>query len=163
MPISPIAPDPITRFYAVGVTRIIFCATLIDPSAPTSVELSAGTDLTPDWADWSGWSVSTEFIDMPGLQDRFVSQLPGRISAEASSISFYADSGGADLRELMPRDSHGYVVIADGGITTPNVADIFEVQVAAVSKLRSADDAAKIKFDYAILSEPNEDVVLPVV
>jgi hypothetical protein len=160
MPLTPVQPASITRFYAVGITQILFCLTISDPAVPTFAELNAGTELTRDWADWSGWAVKTEFIDMPGLQDRFVSQLPGRITAEASSITFYEDKLAADLRDLMPRDTHGYILIADGGFASAR-ADVYEVQVAAVTHLRSADEAAKIKFDYAILSEPSENVDLP--
>lgn len=160
MPITPVQPASITRFYSVGVTQILFCASISSPSAPTFSELDSGTELTRDWADWSGWSVKTDFIDMPGLKDRFVAQLPGRISAEASSITFYEDQLSADLRTLMPRDTLGYIVIADGGLASAK-GDVFPVQVASVTHMRSADDAAKIKFDYAILSIPQENVTLP--
>lgn len=160
MPITPNTPAAITRYYAVGVTQILFVATISNTAAPTFAELDAGTELTRDWADWSGWSVKTDFIDMPGLQNRFVSQLPGRITAEASSITFYEDKFQLDLRTLMPRDTLGYIVIADGGLASA-IGDVFHVQVASVTKMRSADDAGKIKFDYAILAEPEEDVTLP--
>lgn len=160
MPITPAQPAAITRYYAVGVTQILFLATISSPAAPTFIELNAGTELTRDWADWAGWSVKTDFIDMPGLKDRFVSQLPGRISAEASSITFYEDKLSVDFRALMPRDTKGFIVIADGGLTSGK-GDVYEVQIAAVTHMRSADDAAKIKFDYAILSEPKENVTLP--
>ncbi len=160
MPITPNQPAAITRFFMPGETQILFCATISNTAAPTFAELDAGTELTRDWADWSGWTVSTAFIKMPGLQNRFVSQLPGRIEAEDSSITFYEDKSQLDIRTLMPRDTLGYIVIADGGLDTAK-GDVFKIQVATVTKVRDAEDAAKIRFDYAILEQPTEDVTLP--
>ncbi len=160
MPITPNTPAAITRFYAVGITDVLFCTTIANPDAPTFAELDAGTDLSRDLSDWSGWTVATAFIDTPALKERFVGQLPGRITAEASSISFYEDRLQVDLRALMPRDALGYIVIADGGLASA-VGDVFKVQVASVAKMRSMDNAAQLKIDYAILTEPSEDVVLP--
>lgn len=160
MPITPNVPASITRFFMPSVTQVLFCATISSTAAPTFAELDAGYELTRDWADWSGWTVTTNFIKMPGLQNRFVAQLPGRIEAEDSSITFYEDKSQVDLRTLMPRDTLGYIVIADGGLASAK-GDIFRVQVATVTKLRDAEDAAKIRVDYAILEQPAEDVTLP--
>jgi hypothetical protein len=160
MPITPNVPAAITRYYAVGVTEVLFCATIANTAAPTFAELDAGTDISDEVADWSGWSVSTNFIDTPTLGTRFTAQLPGRISAESSSITVYADRLSVDLRDLMPRDTTGYIVIADGGLAS-GVGDVFKVQVASVTKLRSLDAAGQLRFDYAILAEPAEDVTLP--
>jgi len=160
MPITPNSPAAITRFYAVGVTDVLWCPSIADTGAPTFAELDAGTDLGQELADWSGWTVSTNMIDTPALKERFVGQLPGRITAESSSITFYADKLGADLRDLMPRDTLGYIVIADGGLASA-VGDVFRVQVSAVAKVRSMDNAAQLRFDFAILAQPAEDVTLP--
>lgn len=160
MAITPNIPAPITRFYAVGITDVIFCATIANQAAPTFAELDGGTDLSRELADWSGWSVATAFIDTPTLKTRFVGQLPGKITAQASSISVYEDKLQSDLRSLMPRDTTGYIVIADGGLATA-IGDVFHVQVASVEKLRTMDKAAELKFSFAILSEPSESVTLP--
>lgn len=160
MPITPNLPATITRFYAVGVTDVLFCPSIANAAAPTFAELDAGTDLSYELSDWSGWTVATAFIDTPTLKSRFVGQLPGKVTAEASSISFYEDRLQVDLRSLMPRDAAGFVVIADGGLASA-VGDVFPVKVASVAKMRSMDNAAQLKFSFAILSEPSENVVLP--
>lgn len=160
MAITPNVPASITRYFMPGTTQILFCASVSNTSAPTFTELDNGYELTRDWADWSGWTVSTNFIKMPGLQNRFVAQLPGRIEAADSSITFYEDKVQVDVRTLMPRDTIGYIVIADGGLASAK-GDIFKIQVATVTKLRDAEDAGKIRIDYAILEQPAEDVALP--
>ena len=160
MAITPVSPAAITRYYQVGVTQLLFCASIANTAAPTFSELDNGTSLERDLADWSGWTVSSNMIDTPDLATRFTSKLPGRISAEDSSLTFYEDKLQVDLRTLMPRDASGFIVIANGGLASAK-GDVFKVTIASVGKMRSMDNAALIKFDYAILQQPNEDVTLP--
>src|SRR5690606_36007743 len=82
---------------------------------PTRNELNAGTDLSRAIADVNGWMVSSEMIDVPDMGSRFVSKIPGRISANDSSVTYYMDRGGVDARAVMPRDAEGFMVWLDGG------------------------------------------------
>lgn len=160
MAITPTEPATITRFYAVGVTEILWVPSIASTSAPTFAELDAGTLLDRDLADWGGWNVSTNMIDTPALRSRYVGQIPGRITAEASSLTFYMDREGVDLRSLMPKDTEGFIVIADGGLASA-LGDVFPVTVSSTPKQRSMDAAATIRIDFAITSEPSEEVTLP--
>lgn len=160
MPITPVQPAAIVRFFAVGVTDVLFCPSIANRSAPTFAELDAGTDLARDLADWTGWTVSTNMIDTPDLKTRFTSQLPGRITAEQSSITFYQDKLQVDLREILPRDTAGFIVIADGGLAS-GVGDVFPVLVSSTPKVRSMEAAAQLRIDFAITAEPAENVTLP--
>jgi hypothetical protein len=160
MPITPNQPAAITKFFAVGTTQVLWCASISNAAAPTYAELDGGTELTPVIADMAGFTVSTAFIDTPNLKERFVTQIPGRITAESSSITVYQDQLQADLRTLMPRDTAGYVVIADGGLASAK-GHVFAVKVGAVAPLRSMDGAAMLRFDFAITAQPSENVTLP--
>lgn len=160
MPITPNIPATITRYFMPGTTQILFCTAMANTSSPTFTELDNGYELTRDWADWSGWTVTTNFVKMPGLANRFVSQIPGRIEAVDSAMTFYEDKSQIDLRTLMPRDTTGFIVIANGGLASAK-GDIFKVQVATVTKVRDAEAAGKVHFQFAILEQPAEDVTLP--
>lgn len=162
MPITPNQPAAITRFFGVGTTEVLFCPTITTKSAPSFAELDAGTELTRDIADLSGWSTSSEFIDVPDMETRFTGKIPGRISAEDSSFTFYADEdrGSGDVRALLPRDTEGYIVIADGGLASGK-GDVFHIKVGSNSPVRSVDDAVKVMVNFAILDEPAEGVTLP--
>lgn len=155
-------PAAITRFFAPGTTEIRFVPTIANPAAPTFAELDAGTDLTRDIADISGWMTSSAFLETPDLATRFVSKIPGRINAEDSSITFYADEdrGAGDMREILPRDTDGYIVIADGGFASL-IGDVFQVTVGSNSMQRSVSDPGKLMVSFAIRSEPSEGVTLP--
>lgn len=162
MAITPVQPAAITRFFGVGTTQVLFCPAISAPATPTFVELDAGTELTRDIAELSGWTTNSEFIDVPDLATRFTGKIPGRITAEDSSFTFYADedSGAGDVGALLPRDTEGYVVIADGGLAS-GVGDVFHVKVGANSTVRSVDDSVKRMVSFAILDEPSEGVTLP--
>jgi hypothetical protein len=162
MPITPNQPAAITRFFAPGVTEILFCPSIANKAAPTFAELDAGTDLTRDVADISGWMTTSAMIDTPDLKTRFVSQIPGRITAEESSITFYSDvdRGAGDVSSLLPRDTDGYIVIADGGLASA-IGDAFQVTVSSNSMSRSLDNAGQRVVKFAIRSEPAEGVTLP--
>lgn len=154
---------PVTdRFLSRGVTKVWFvpviaAATLI----PTRAEIDAGTDLSDEVADWAGWNTSSAPLATPDLGTRFDRQIPGTITAEASSITFWADRSGDDARQVMPRDTQGFIVIADGGDVVGSVMDVFAVSVASVGKLRSISNGHQVQISYTITRVPVEDVPLP--
>lgn len=160
MPIVPNQPAAITRYFPPEITRVLFCPSIANTAAPTFAELSAGTELTRDWADWKGWTTSTAFLKTPGILTRFVGQIPGRIEAADSSITFYADKLSADVRTLLPQDTAGFIVIADGGLTSGK-GDVFPVTVASNVMVRDAEAPGKIMIEFAITSVPKQNVVLP--
>lgn len=162
MPITPNTPAAITRFFGVGTSQVLFCTAIAAPSAPTFAELDAGTELTRDIADLSGWTTSSDFIDVPDMATRYTGKIPGRITSEDSSFTFYTDEdqGAGDVGTLLPRDTEGYIVIADGGLAS-GLGDVFHVKVGSNSVVRSLDDAVKRMVNFAILDEPSEGVTLP--
>lgn len=158
----PATPLPATeRFFAPEISKVYFALTIADIATPTRAEINAGTDLTEEIADISGWSVTTGTIPTPGMS-RFTKQIAGRTTAEDSSITFYADLGGDDIRTILARGDRGYVIFCDGGDVTGNLADVFPVVVKNVGKVRTmADQAHQLTVGFAISQVPAEDVVLP--
>ena len=158
----PTALTSSTRYFRPGTTKVYWVVSITTYTAPTRSELNAGTDLSGEIAELSGWSVTSDFIDTPDLGNRFVSKLAGRINAEDSSINFYASSTGTDVRGTLVRDSSGYIVIMDAGdVATTGKMDIWPVTVAAVSKLRGLEDPAMLQASFAATRVPAEDKVIP--
>ena len=151
------------RFTARGLTKCYWCPTIVTKTAPTRAELNAGTDLSSQLADASGWSVSSEQIPTPDLATRYTATIPGGITAEDSSITLYMSKDGIDGRTLMARDAVGYIVWLDGGDTVSYKADVYPVTVSSVSKQRSVQgsEADTIVFSYAITAQPSENVTVP--
>jgi hypothetical protein len=161
-----------TRFFNPGITRVLFVATIAnatkgsrDPDylLPTAAELGTAIDLSDDLADLAGWSVTSNFIDTPDFSSSFTPKILGRTTSDDSTLTFYADQGGEDIRTILPREQRGFIVIADGGFgTAGDLADVFPIQVGANTKQRSADNAAAtILVSFAITSVPAQDVELP--
>lgn len=160
MPATPITA--VTRFFATGTTKWVFTVTVGTKTAVTRTEINNGTDLSQDVAEVNGWQVTSELIDVPDINSRFTSKIPGRTSADDSSIKFYADASGADARVLFPRDQTGFILRMDGGDVAGRKMDVFPVRVSSVPKeMGTGDDAATLEVMFAITSEPAENVIIP--
>lgn len=151
------------RYTARGSTKIYWVPSIANRAAPTRVELNAGTDLSPQIADASGWSVSSEQIDTPDLATRYTSTIPGSISAEESSLTLYASKDGVDARSLMPRDAAGHIVVLHGGDVQGNKMDVYPTTVSSVSKQIQVGggEADTVVISYAITAEPSENLTIP--
>lgn len=159
----PTALPAASRFFQPEIAKYVFIPTIASETlVATGPEIAAGDDITDDIADVSGWMVQSNQIDTPDMGTRFVGQIGGRTSAPASSITFYGDREGVDARAAMPRDTEGFMYIADGGLVAANKADVFPVKVSSVGKVRSTGDQAfQVTITYAITAEPAEDVAIP--
>lgn len=156
------AITPETRYFNPATTKIYWCGSISNKSAPSRGELNAGTDLSAAVADVNGWMVTSELIDTPDMGSRFVSKIAGRISADNSSITFYSDRAGVDARTIMPRDATGFIVWLDGGDVAGRKMDVYPCTVSSVGKVRSTgNEAARLTIQYAITSVPAEDVTIP--
>jgi hypothetical protein len=159
---TPAAP---VKFFAVGTTKIVFCTSISNPSSPTRSELDAGIPLCkPDRDDVSainGFTVSSNLIDAPSYGSRFTSRIPGRTEVSDSSITFYQDITGDDMRSVLARDTSGYVVIMWGGDVEDSKMDVFPVTVSSVGKSAPDNAAADLTVTFAITSLPAEDVSIP--
>ena len=145
-----------TRFISAGVTKWYFLTALAATNlTPTRAEITAGTDISGEVADFSGWTLQASSVATPDQGSRFIKNVPGRTSVADSSITFYADKGGTDIRGTMTLDLAGWIVIADGGDVTGYKAEVFPVRVMSVGGVRSTGDAAfQITVQYAITSTP---------
>ncbi|WP_116042253.1 hypothetical protein [Amycolatopsis palatopharyngis] len=151
-----------TRYFDPETTKVYYVASIASKSAPTRLELNAGTDLSPEVADITGWNVTGEQIPTPDLGALFTSQIPGRTTSDDSSLTFYADKAGVDVRGTLPRGTNGFIVWLDGGDTANNKMDVYPIRVRSNGKMRSlSNEAARIQIQFSITSEPAENVTVP--
>lgn len=150
------------RFFQPEISKVFFALAIANPAAITRPEITAATDLTNEIADLSGWNVASSQINTPDLGNRFVSSITGRTQADNSTITFYADLTGDDVRTVLPRGTKGFLIFADGGDVASQPCDIFPIEVASVGKVRSTGDQAfQLTIGFAIKKPPFEDVTLP--
>jgi len=155
------AMNKATRFILPGTTGIKFVPTFADYKTPTSSELTAGTDLI-DLADIAGWNVTANNIDAPDFESLYTPKVSGLTSSDDSTLTFYGDKDGDDVRTVLPRGTEGFMVFADGGFDGDNTKmDVYPISVSSVSKQRSQSDVFKIQVSFAITQEPAEDLTIP--
>jgi len=162
MAATPIAA--VSRYWPVGTTKwywLTSVASYLSPG-PTRLELNAGTDISGEVADISGFTVSSNQIDTPDVNSRFRSKIPGPIEAEDSTLTLYADPSGVDARALFPRDTTGFVVRLDGGDTAGRKMSVFPCKVASQNKLMGTEEeAGRIEVAFTITGIPAEDLAVP--
>jgi hypothetical protein len=149
-----------TRFFQPGVVAVYYLPAVAG-TTPTRAEITAGTDLTTELDDWSGWSYSTTFIETKDASSRIRPKLAGAVSLDDSSMTFNGSIDGDDIRSVLTLDDTGYVLICDGGDVTAYLGELFPVSVGAIVPVRSLDSANfKVRVDFGITNLPRT-VTLP--
>lgn len=159
MAVTPLAPTK--RFIREGITKVYFVPTAANYKALTKTELDAGTDLTSEMVEAAGWDVTGNLVDSPDWGSRYTAKVSGLITSSDSSITFYEDKTGKDVRTLLPRDTTGYVVWMDGGEVVGQPMDVYPVTVSSLSKDRATATPAHLVITFAITAQPSEDQAIP--
>jgi hypothetical protein len=141
-----------------------------NPGAPTRLEINAGVDVTAQIADWAGFTVTTELIDVPNVGNKYVPRIGGRVTAEDSSITFHLSETGADIRAHLNADesgvggppaTRGWYLLADAGDVAGRLADLYPFEVTGMGKIRALDSNLRITVSLAFRSRPYENIALP--
>lgn len=150
------------RYYRRGTTKIAFVTALANRAAPDiSSEIDAGTDLTAQLADISGFGVTEGTISTPDMADRFTKEIGGEQTAEHGSITFYEDDSSTALKAALARETTGFVVIMPEGKVAGQPADVFAVRVAKNDRtIEIGNEAAKFVVNFTITDEPTLDGTL---
>ncbi|MFS0697755.1 hypothetical protein [Streptomyces nitrosporeus] len=149
------------RYYRRGITRVLWVPTIAAPTAPTRAELDAGTALEGETGAMGGWQTTSETVATPALGSRFTPVVGGAITAADSSLTFWASRDGDDVRALLVREASGFIVWMDEGDVPTQTMDVYPVTVTSQAKVRELDSAAQIMCQFAITSEPRENVAIP--
>lgn len=155
-----------SRFMRREITKIFFVPTIADTGEPSPTEVNAGTNLTPDLSEITGFTFSNSPIMTPDMDSAFVNQIPGEDSTDESGMVFYLDRTETDIYDALEKGTDGYVVIFDVGIAgaTPaaaDVADVWPVTISSRSKRYSTgNEAATFEVKFAMTDPPIYDTVL---
>lgn len=151
-----------TRYINPGTSVVLLVASISNILSPTRLELDAGLNVTKEVAEVSGWLMTGEAVPMPDLARLFTSSISGRISVGESSITYYADLAGVDIRSMSEVGTNSNVVWMDGGDVPGRLMDIFPTRVLSAGKTRSVDPTpGRLPVNYAITDAPAENIVIP--
>ncbi|MFB7597260.1 hypothetical protein [Streptomyces sp. NPDC056160] len=149
------------RYYRRGTTRVLWVPVIANKNSPTRTELDAGTALEGETGAMAGWQTTSATVATAALGSRFTPNVPGEITAAESSLTFWASKDGDDVRKLLIREARGFIVWMDEGDVPTQTMDVYPVQVTSQAKVRELDAAAQIMAQFAITSEPAENVAIP--
>lgn len=153
-----------TRYTSIGLTKVYFLPAVASTSLiPTRAEMNAGTDLSPEIADWTGWIVTGVQINTPDLSTVFETSISGRVSAAKSSITFYASKTGVDVTAILPRTTTGFIQWLDGGDISGNQCEVYPITVLAngIDRDNKMTLADRVMVDFAITKTPAQNVTIP--
>ncbi len=151
-----------TRYFPVGVRKIYWCPTIATQSSPTRSELTtSGTNLTPEIAEMSGFSVTSDTVEVPDMSSLFNKKLPGRTNAEDSSLRFWASSNSTDVRSILTQGTAGFIVTLWEGDVPTQKMDVWPVKVSYNSMQTGIDDPASIEVGFTITGTPSKNVTIP--
>lgn len=158
------APTAITssvRYIPAGVRRITFVPTIAAKATPTSAELTAGTDLSAEVFQQTGFSLTGTGSPAPDCGSKVTSEIVGRVASTGNALEMYASANSTDIRQLLPRNTVGFIVIYPEGIVTANKCSVWPVTV--ISDMPSADIEANSTFtvQFAMTSPPVENIAIP--
>src|SRR4051812_13207821 len=95
------------RFFRRGVSKIYFLPAVAAYSAttatgnPTSGEITAGTDLSQQVADISGFELSNSPIAVQNLKDAFTPSISGEDTVADSSLTMYDLDDSTTIRAAL--------------------------------------------------------------
>lgn len=153
------------RWFRRGVTKIRLLPTIAATvsvnnvtivGSPTNAEWLAGTDLTPQVGEMSGWQLSNSPITTPNLVDKFTPQIEGEDTVGDSSITFYDDDASAVLRTALTKGTAGFICIAHYGETDGERMAVFPVKTTGDNdEVSVGNDPARYVVTFAITATPN--------
>lgn len=160
---APTPLNPTSRYISPEVTKTYLVPTVASfDTAPTRVELDAGTDLSGEVAAMTGWEITADRVAVPDLGTKFVGRISGRVNPGDAQIVFYASEDTADIRDVLHRGDKTNIAILDGGDVVGQKGRLFAVEVSAVTPTTGVEGttAERVMVDFSITAV-NEEFTIP--
>lgn len=149
------------RFFRRGVSAMKWCPTVAGTS-PTRAEITAGTDLTPDFAAIGGFKISNAPITTPDLSTTFDTQIDGPDSVDASTITFYDQDNATTIRTALAKGNSGALVLFPYGDVVGKRCEVWRSKSTGVNDEWSLDaTAAKFEVGFAVTAKPAQAGTTP--
>lgn len=139
---TPYNPWEVQKFYEVP--------TIANPASPTRSEMNAGTDLSPEVTEWSGFGQTGSTTDSQALVGPAL-KLPGPPTLDDSSITARRSKTGTDIRDVLPYGYEGFIISLPDGDVAARSMDVFKVQVNGNPNSTSITDAATKTINFAVI------------
>lgn len=150
------------KFFRRGVSKIKFVPAVATLAAPSRVEITAGTDLSPYVAEISGFQLTNSPITTPNLADDFTGQISGEDTVSDSSLTLYDDSSSTTVRTAIPKGTAGYLILMPYGDTATKRCEVWPVTVVGFNdEWTTGNDAARSNVGFAVTARPTQAAIVP--
>lgn len=152
------------RFTRKGKSKLWFVPTLTSTTSPSITEIQAGTEITGQVSDMSGWTFESTRIPTPNMADVFTPQIAGEDQVGTPTVTIYDDdsgAGGGTIRTALAKDAAGYLVHAPYGLTATKKCRVYPIQSSGPNdEITVANEPARFVVGFAITSPPKTDSTL---
>lgn len=138
-------------YIPLDVRKVYNVPAIANLAAPTRIELDAGTDLSPQLVEMTGFTVSGSTVDSQSLVGAAL-KLPGPKSVDDSSVTMRNSRTSTDARTILTQDLNTFIVVLPEGDTSGFKMNAFQVVVNAVPLSPGIVDPATTEFQFAILA-----------
>lgn len=150
------------RYFRRGKSKLRYLPAVANAAAPTTPEITAGTDLTISVADVNGFGYNNSPIATPDLNSTFTSSIPGEDTTDDSTITFYDDDTSTTLRTLLAKGVSGYIARMPYGQVTAKRVEVWPITSTGVNDVWTVgNDAAQFVVGFAVTATPTLTGVLP--
>jgi len=149
-----------------GEGRVWFVPTVANTAAPTTTEITAGTELTPFMRrDGLQTPVSGTTIDASDIANLQNKNLPGSYGGDSLTLQLYRDDSADTAWTTLTRGASGYIIVRRfGGSTTAaasaNKVEVYPGSVISREPSQSGDnEAQRFTVTWAVSGTVTDGVV----
>ncbi len=152
------------RLISNGEVRIWWVDTIADTTAPTTTEITAGTDIT-GFISSLDTPLDGNAVDSSDLSSAFNKTVAGKFGGNVNA-QMYRDDTADDAFDLFPRNTTGYLVIrrfggSDVAAAMGDEVDVWNLRVITRSDVPLDDESVQaFACNFAALDEPDINVAV---
>lgn len=153
------------NFFRRGKSKVFFLPTVAGYAAgagsPTSGEITAGTALSAQVTEMSGFQLTNSPIPTPNLADTFTFQITGEDTVADSTITFLDDDASTVIRAALAKGTAGFIVLAPYGNIATKRVETWPVRSAGVNdEWTVGNDPARFVVGFAVTNIPSQNGTL---
>lgn len=147
------------RFFRRGVSKVYYLPAVAAPSTgPTNAEITAGSELTNDIAEISGFQLQNSPIATPDLQSTFTKTIVGEDTTDTSTMTFYDTDGSATHRTTLAKGTAGFICLMPYGTAATKRIETWPIRSTGVNdEWTVGNDPARFIVGFAITDVPSQN------
>lgn len=147
-----------------GKGKLVFLPAVANSAAPTAAEIAAGTPLTADFRESSGFSSGQTSVPMPDYVSSFTPTLAGRQEAGSPQLTFYdQDAATNATRTALSEGTNGFLLRCPMGQIAGRRCEVWPVTIGAQNDTEwgADNESAQYIVGLSVTSAPTKTAVYP--